>query len=47
MYDVEANPQKMHIPNKVIAKEYFVPGKIEVDGDSFKFYKTVTVEKIL
>jgi len=47
VYDVEANPRRMHIPNKVLANEYFVPSKNEVNGDSFKFYKTVTVEKIL
>ena len=47
IYDIEANPRRLHIPNKLIAKEYVVPGKIEVDGDSLRFYKKFTAEENL
>ena len=44
IYDVEANPRRLHVPNKVIAKEYLVPGKVNIDGDPMKYYKKVTAE---
>ena len=46
VYDVEANPRRLHVPNKVIAKEYLVPGKCDFGGkeDPMKHYKKVTVE---
>ena len=49
VYDVEANPRRLHVPNKVIAKEYLVPGKCDFGGkeDPMKYYEKVTVEKNL
>ena len=46
IYDIEANPRRLHVPNKVIAKEYLVPGKVSFGGreDPMKYYKKVTVE---
>ena len=40
IYDIEADPTKNHIPNKVIAKEYLIP-KFSINSNE---YQEVTTE---